>query len=194
MTTTPIPVANSATTESINVHDSETSNLSISCPFANNAAQATNSYILSHHARSSYSENFVLIWMNASVDESDDDTRNVITDLLCIVNSIEIFTDPNECVDFITNVRDKNVFVIVSDNFVQQLVPLLQTLTQLDSIYVLGGHNWQHEQWVKECKKVKGIFTKIEPLGHALRQNIRHSSSSLIPISIIPPYPASDLG
>ena len=131
-------------------------------------------------------ENFIIIWLDSNIDDSDEDTRNITIYLQSIVSSIKRFTDSDECVDFLTDIEDEKVFMVVSDYFGQEILPLIVDIPQLHSIYVLCNHQAEHEQWTHESKKVKGVFTQVEPIYDALKQNVRRSDIDLTPISIIP--------
>src|ERR1700722_1169711 len=99
-------------------------------------------------------ENFVVVWLDSNINETDADYQNSITQLRRIVNSIRTFTDVDQCVDFLTQIKDEKAFMIVSGALGQQLVPIIQDFFQLDSIYVFCGHKSKHEQWAKDFYKV----------------------------------------
>jgi hypothetical protein len=109
-------------------------------------------------------ENFVIIWLDTNINVLDSDYRNSITHLRRIVNPINTFRDADTCVDFLTEIKDKKVLMIVSDDLAQRLIPLIEQIDQLDSIYVLSAHKMEHEFSAKERSKVKGVFTQIEPI------------------------------
>jgi tetratricopeptide (TPR) repeat protein len=140
---------------------------------------------LSGHFRFRIIENFIVVWLDSDIKESNDDTKNFINRLRCMINSIKTFADPDQCVEFLTKVENEKVFLIVSESLGQQVVPLISELAQVASIYVLCDDNSKHEHWFQECKKVKGVFTQIETLCDALKRSIRRSENDLIPISIV---------
>ncbi|CAF4640350.1 unnamed protein product, partial [Rotaria sp. Silwood2] len=47
-------------------------------------------------------QNFLLIWLDANIDESSEDYHNSIKHLRCTVNTIETFQDTEECVDYVS--------------------------------------------------------------------------------------------
>jgi tetratricopeptide (TPR) repeat protein len=137
------------------------------------------------HPRRRVIENFIVIWLDAGIDESDADCRNSIAHLRCIINSIYTFTDPDICVDFLTDVKDEKVFMIVSDQFGQQIVPFIEEINQLDSIYVFDDLKMKYELCTKEWSKVKGVFAQIESLCDSLQRKAQQHSKDLISISIL---------
>jgi hypothetical protein len=50
-------------------------------------------------------QNFLLLWLDGSIDEkNNDDCRNSITKLRQVVNTVNTFTDADECIDFINGI------------------------------------------------------------------------------------------
>ncbi|CAF4157521.1 unnamed protein product, partial [Rotaria magnacalcarata] len=47
-------------------------------------------------------QNFLLVWLGANYDESNEDFKKSLQHLRKIVASITIFTDAQECIDFIS--------------------------------------------------------------------------------------------
>ncbi len=78
--------------------------------------------------------------------------------LRSVVNNINIFTQCDEGIDFLTEVIDINTFLIVEDTIGQQIVPLIHDIPQLDAIYIFCGNESPHEQWMKEYTKIKGVY------------------------------------
>ncbi|CAF2037213.1 unnamed protein product [Rotaria magnacalcarata] len=144
------------------------------------------------HSRARIIENFVVVWLDAGITESSKDCQNSITRIRFIVNAINTFTDPDECVGFLAKINDEKVFMIVSGGLGQQFVPLIEHMIQLDSIYVFCGHKAKHEVWVKKFKKVKGVFTDIESICNLLRKDMKKCDNDMIAISIISTVKSSE--
>ncbi|CAF4841838.1 unnamed protein product, partial [Rotaria sp. Silwood2] len=47
-------------------------------------------------------QNFLLVWLDTKIDESSDDYLNCIKQLRQTFNTIEIFRDTDECIDYIS--------------------------------------------------------------------------------------------
>ena len=43
----------------------------------------------------------LLIWLDNSIDEGNDDCQNTLAELRRIINAVETFTDGDECIEFI---------------------------------------------------------------------------------------------
>jgi tetratricopeptide (TPR) repeat protein len=99
------------------------------------------------------------------------------------VNNINIFTDPDECVDFLTDLEDTKTVLIVDDTIGQQIMPLIDDIPQLDHVYVESPHS----EWFNEWPKVKDIHTTIIAESEAseltIKQEDNHDS---IAVSFVP--------
>jgi len=130
-------------------------------------------------------ENFVVVWLNGNINESNIDYQNSIAQLRRIFSSIKTFTIPDECVAFLTAIQDLKVFLILSSAFCEILVSHIHDLSQIDSIYIFCDNETKHDQWTKDWIKVKGVFTDISFICDQLKRNTRQCEQNLTPISII---------
>ena len=130
--------------------------------------------------------NFIVIWLDTNTDEFDEDKRNFITNLRQVVNSIKTYNNIDECVDYLTDIEDEKVFLITSDSLGQKIVPAIEDIPQLHSIYLISNQLTIHESWIDNYKKVKGIFNQTESICDILRQNIHQYDIDSISISVIP--------
>ncbi|CAF1516683.1 unnamed protein product, partial [Rotaria sp. Silwood1] len=128
-------------------------------------------------------QNFLLVWLDANFDESGSDFKNSLQHLRKIVASITTFTDAQQCVNFLSEIKKEKVFMIVSGSLGRQIVPEIEALPQLEVIYVFCGNQSIHEQWAKKISKVKGVYTKIEPICQELEIDRQRCDQAMIPIS-----------
>ncbi|CAF1614471.1 unnamed protein product [Rotaria sp. Silwood1] len=128
-------------------------------------------------------QNFLLVWLDANLQEADNDFKNSLQHLRKIVASITTFTDAQQCVNFLSEIKKEKVFMIVSGSLGRQIVPEIEALPQLEAIYVFCGNQSVHEQWTKKISKVKGVYTKIEPICQALEIDRQRCDQAMIPIS-----------
>jgi hypothetical protein len=132
-------------------------------------------------------ENFIVIWLDGSIDIFTEECHSTVTLLQHLVHLVLIFNDSNDCVDFISNIKNEKIFLIISGSLAEIITPLLQNLDLIDSIYVYCSSKSKHEKWAKKEKNVKGIFTNIEPIYDALRRDIRQCEDDLLSFSILSP-------
>lgn len=130
-------------------------------------------------------QNFRLIWLGVNIDESAEYSKDPINHLYHLVNTIDSFTDVDECVDFLSKITDDNVFIIISNSLAQNIVPMIHEIAQLNSIYVYGDDSSQYQQWAEKFRKVKGIFTQINAICDSIQQATRRCDENSIPVSFI---------
>ncbi|CAF1518738.1 unnamed protein product, partial [Rotaria sp. Silwood1] len=128
-------------------------------------------------------QNFLLIWLDANIDEKKDDFKKSLKYLRHVVASITTFTDADECFKFIDEIKKEKIFMIVSGALGRQIAPELQVIPQLESIYVFCGNKSYHEEWAKTISKVKGVYTDIKPICQALEIDRQRCDQAMIPIS-----------
>jgi len=94
--------------------------------------------------------NLLLIWLDKNIDDNSVDRRNSITQLRCIVNRINTFTDTDKCVEFLGDTFPENVCTIIPGALCQKLVPLIHDVVQLHAIFILSENNTGHEKWTSD--------------------------------------------
>lgn len=130
-------------------------------------------------------QNVLLIWLDGKIDENNADCRKTVSHLRRTVNNINIFTDTQQCLQFLEAMADEKVCMIISGSLGQQFVRDVHHLSQMDSIFIFCGNKNYHEQWAKDWPKVKGVFTEIEPICEALKQTAQQCEQNAIPFSIM---------
>jgi tetratricopeptide (TPR) repeat protein len=130
-------------------------------------------------------QNFLLIWLDANINESDGDFQNAITHVRRVIDALDIFTDADRCVGAITEIEDETIFVIVSGALGQKVIPIIHPIPQVDSVFVFCDNMSWHQQWAKNWPKVKGVFNEIVPICQALQEAARRCDQYLISMSFV---------
>jgi hypothetical protein len=131
-------------------------------------------------------QNFHLVWLDGSIDEvNSDDCRNSITKLRQVVNTVNTFTDVNECIEFINSIPEEKAFMISSGAFGQTTVPAVHDKSQVSTIFIFCGNEARHEKWAKEWPKIKGVYTDIVPICEALKQAAQDCDHNSVSISFV---------
>ncbi|CAF3773994.1 unnamed protein product, partial [Rotaria sordida] len=137
------------------------------------------------HSEHELNEHIVIIWVDANIDQSKKKYHDSVTKLQRITSVIYTCTNAEQCINYIDNVDDKKVFLIVSDDLGEEIVPLVYDKPQLDSIYIFSQVKRQRLPWVnKWSQKIKHILFDMEDIF----QKIKFDSGlvgSLTSISII---------
>ncbi len=86
-------------------------NVSTSSRDAVTAAKTISSSAI-HHPRHRIAQNFLLIWVDASIDESKQDYQHTLAQLRSVVNDVNIFTQPDQCIRFLNDIENEKAFII----------------------------------------------------------------------------------
>jgi tetratricopeptide (TPR) repeat protein len=155
-------------------------------PASRSTATATAASSTTTHNRQHIVQNFLLIWVDESIDQSKKDCQNTLAQLRNIVHDIHLFTEPNQCVDFLTDIKDMNAFLIADGSLGQRIIPLMHDIPQLDAIYIFGENKSRHEEWTKKWSKIKGVHTDIKPLCESLQLAAKRCNEDSIAVSFMP--------
>jgi tetratricopeptide (TPR) repeat protein len=132
-------------------------------------------------------ETFHVIWLITNVnDEMTLIKENAIMKLRLSVNYSQVFNDRDACIDYITEFRTKKFFLILSNHVGEQMVPLINQIDQIDSIYIYFSDEIQSITWTKFYKKISGIFTDINSICEQLNKDTRRCMHNLLSMSSIP--------
>ena len=135
------------------------------------------------HNRPRIVQNFLLIWVDANIASSSEDSQKTLRKLRHVVNDINVFSDLEECVTFLEDVHMEKAFVITSGSLGQQVVPLIHPMAQVDTIYIFCGDKRRHGEWTKSWPKVMGVHTRIGPICEALQLAVEQCNQDSIAMS-----------
>ena len=105
--------------------------------------------------------------------------------LQSVVNDVHIFTQRDECIDFLTEVDHMKVSLIMAGTLGQQILPFLHDIPQLDGVYIYDCNKCSSEQWTKTWVKVKGVHTEITLICESLQQNLKQINQDSIAVSFV---------
>ncbi|CAF1171859.1 unnamed protein product [Adineta ricciae] len=128
-------------------------------------------------------QNFLLVWLDCTIDESSNDFLNSFVRLQCFVNVLNTFTDIDECIDFVSDITNEKVFLITSGSLGRRVLPLVHNIPQLDSIYIFCENKSIHERWAKDWPKINGVFNDITQICESLDQAVRRCDQQSISFS-----------
>lgn len=149
-----------------------------------NSTLSNNSHIITRPVRLRILQNFSLIWLDPTMNETDPDYKCSLKLLQRIINVTNIFRDVQRCIDFLCQIKDVKVFMVIPYSLAQSILPLIHGVPQLDAIYVLATYSSEHEHWASEWGKIKGIFVRIDSIIEALKHDIQQCNRDSISISV----------
>lgn len=116
---------------------------------------------------------YIVVWLDTNASNDSEIDQDKISQFQQVIDTIRPFMNIDECIDFITSMKDEKVFLIVSGDSGEQIVHLVQDLSALQSIYLLCDDQSKLKSQTQQCPKVKGAFTQIKYICDLLRNEIR---------------------
>ncbi|CAF1383335.1 unnamed protein product [Rotaria sp. Silwood1] len=100
-------------------------------------------------------ENFILIWLDADVNRTEENF-NAQKELRTIINNIQTFEIIDQCEEYIKDQMNQYQFiVIVSGRLGQELVPRIHEFSQVLAIYVFCMDQEKNLAWARNFNKVE---------------------------------------
>ncbi|CAF1126603.1 unnamed protein product [Rotaria sp. Silwood1] len=114
-------------------------------------------------ADNQYLEIFCLIWLDTNVNSKD--IRKTEQKLRTVINRFKKFQDVEECKRYIEQRSQQDrLIVIVSGQLGRQIVPSINTLRQVISIYVYCMDKQRNKEWADKFSKVKDVVVGLDEL------------------------------
>ena len=98
------------------------------------ATTTASSYIT--QTRRHMTPRFLLIWLDSSIDQENQVRQTILAQLNGVVDNVNIFTERDDCIDFLVGVNTMKTFLIVADAMAEQMLPLVHDIPQLDTVYI----------------------------------------------------------
>ncbi|CAF1449293.1 unnamed protein product [Adineta ricciae] len=130
-------------------------------------------------------QSVVVTWLDNHIDSNSEDRRYTIKQLQRLVDTVEIFSDNDECVEFILNSGQDKVYLIISGSLGRSLVPCIHDIPQLDCLFIFCENKLRHEQWTNDWIKIKGVFIDAVSLCKAIEDTFRRYEQNAMPMSFI---------
>ncbi|CAF0845075.1 unnamed protein product [Adineta steineri] len=134
-------------------------------------------------------EPFTLVCLDNNINDNDQEFRSIIDYIYC-------FNDIEECEEFILNTKTINydqLFFIVSNEYVTNIISHIHDLPQIISIYILQENTSNKkrtdiidDRWTKRYPKVKGIYLDRHILLKELSSDVKTYTDigDLLPITV----------
>ncbi|CAF3508257.1 unnamed protein product [Rotaria socialis] len=130
-------------------------------------------------------QNFLLVWLHAHIDDSNTDFTTSLTKVRSTVSTLIEFTEVDQCVDYLESNRDQTILLIVSETFVEDIMPLIHDMSQLDTVVIFHREETQQKELANKWSKVQGSFTSIESVCESLKIATEQCEHDAMPISFV---------
>ncbi|CAF1493600.1 unnamed protein product [Adineta steineri] len=130
-------------------------------------------------------QDHVLIWLDESMDETNKDYKHILTQIQTGVDNVSVFTQRDECIDFLSDAQGIKSLLVVKDTMAQQIMPLINDITQLNTVYIFNDIEIIHEEWIKKWNKIKRVHINIKDLCQALQLDVKQYNQDSIAMSFV---------
>ncbi|CAF3463229.1 unnamed protein product [Rotaria socialis] len=142
--------------------------------------------------RSRIVQNYLVVWLDANIDEKKEHFQKSLVELRKIVVTLDLFTDVDQCIEYLKRIDGQKIFLITSGLFGQKTVPLIHDMAQVDTIFVFCINKDRHKVWAKDWSKVEGVHGTIKSICKRLAKATRACDHDSIPMSFVPQLCTSD--
>ncbi|CAF0924739.1 unnamed protein product [Adineta steineri] len=152
-----------------------------------NAAASSKSTTSSNirQPRQRMAQNYLVIWVDANIDETNRDCEDTLIQLKNVVNDINLCTQSDQCIQILNQVDHERVFVITPGSFGEHLVPEIHDMPKLDAVYILCANKSRHEGWTQNWTKIKGVHTNIKEICQVLKLAVKQCDRDSIAVSFL---------
>ncbi|CAF2332495.1 unnamed protein product [Rotaria sp. Silwood2] len=151
-----------------------------------NSVVTSSTSSLAIRQRRRMSQNYLVIWVDGSVDQPNQDNQHTLEQLRSVVKEIKLCTTSTQCIEFLKNMNGKKALVISSGALGQHLVLQIHDMPHVDAIYIFCGDESRHKSWVKKWSKIQGVFTSIAPICDSLRKITGQCNHNVLLMSVAP--------
>ncbi|CAF1393080.1 unnamed protein product [Rotaria magnacalcarata] len=128
-------------------------------------------------------EKYSIVWLDVSVNNEE----NMVAQkkLRSIVNNLRTFIGPEEFMNYARSLQQGDLTIlIVSGEMGRVVIPEMQKLEQVYSIYMYCFNKETNLQWSRSYSKVKAVCNKLVELIDAIQVDQKHQSRNEQPLSI----------
>ena len=120
-------------------------------------------------------EYFTLVYLNSTYPDD-----SIVEHLRGLVNFLKIFDDTDDCIAFINSISNEKIIFIVSNIFSNSLLPRIEDLQQIFTVYILCENDQDKQNSFDEKSKVKGCYTNINEIYWQISIDINKVTRDLI--------------
>ncbi|CAF1288847.1 unnamed protein product [Rotaria sordida] len=117
-------------------------------------------------------ESITLIWFDHQIG-TEKDTNIIIERLREINDYLLLHKDLNKCITEIKSIQNERVFLITCDSQASQIIPCVNSLSQVEAIFIFGVDKNKDQKLLDKHKKIVDIFIDLDSLCVAIQKYIR---------------------
>ncbi|UJR18874.1 hypothetical protein I4U23_022002 [Adineta vaga] len=122
--------------------------------------------------------NIEVIWLDININ-NDEDHSDTQAKLCALIESFQIFSDLDECIDYIVSMKDHPIILITSGSIGKYLLPLIYNIDQIVYIYIFCKNVNMHNIWARNYIKVCGVFCDKDILVSKLMKDLESFETAI---------------
>lgn len=111
------------------------------------------------------------MWLN-DANSHGDEINEIKQQLRQVINYVQIFTDVDECVDYITSIENEKIYFVIAGSLAKTIIPFIHEIANIQSIYIHDLNADYSTTWAQRHQKVRSISCDMPSICNALRQNV----------------------
>ncbi|CAF3723180.1 unnamed protein product [Adineta steineri] len=119
------------------------------------------------------------------MDETNKNYKHILTQIQTGADNVSVFTQRDECIDFLSDNEDIKSFLVVENTVAQQIISVIDDIPQLDGVYIFSHIDILHEEWIKTWQKIKSVDSNIDELCKTLQQDVKRYRQESIAMSFV---------
>ena len=129
--------------------------------------------------------NVVFIWLDDSIDDTSINCNDKSKQVQHVINTVDMFSDVDQCIDYLTDVSNEKVCMIIACETSSRIIPLIHDICQLYTIFIFCENKREHQHSWNISFKVQGIFTEISSMCQALQKTAQQCKQNFISMSFV---------
>ena len=130
-------------------------------------------------------ENIVVVWLDEIADEDNNDANNLKSHLSQITRILRTFSDPEKCIQWISETTNEKIFLIVSGRHSETILERSELYSQLVVIYIYCQQKFNYEYLIDRYSKLKGVDADLLTICQNLKFDFKQWENDLSTFQII---------
>ncbi|UJR27804.1 hypothetical protein I4U23_009073 [Adineta vaga] len=131
---------------------------------------------LSQYPKRLIIQNYTIVCLITTIDEN----QIAINYLQRTFHSCRIFINIDDFFAFILQMKEENLFLILSEIFAKKILSFIHKTSQLIAIYILSKTQSQNHPWIVQYPKLQGIYLNIESICQSIQYKLQLSEYNTI--------------
>ena len=117
-------------------------------------------------------------WFNLIYLHSSTPDPSIVQNMRRFMNIINVFDDTDDCIACINSSSKQKIVLIVSDNFCGSLLPRIENISHILSIYILSENPDKSLSY--SSSQIRGVFQSIDDIYELISDDVSPMNSDIL--------------